>query len=160
MARLRCIDGVLFIDEAEGIQGAEDMLRQAMSEDRVSRLTVGQGKSGAWEGKKLEVDVTASIITTTTATALHWENQTRVFDLWIDESEVQTRQVLRMMANQAAGGEANARNPLCFNGHCWTRTSDPLLVRQVQNTPIFIVLANFWGKVHRFAVNLRWISPN
>ena len=46
------------------------------------------------------------------------------------------------------------------SGHYWTRTSDPLLVRQVQNTPIFIDLAYFWAKVHRFAVNRRRISPN
>ena len=47
-----------------------------------------------------------------------------------------------------------------ISGRCWTRTSDPLLVRQVQNTPIFTDLANFWGKVHRFAVNASWISLN
>ena len=99
------IEGVLMIDEAEGLQGAEYIIRQAMSEGRVARLTVGKGKSGAWEGKLLDVEVTASIITTTTETALHRENQTRVFDLWIDESEEQTRHVLMMMADQAAGGE-------------------------------------------------------
>ena len=99
------IEGVLMIDEAEGLQGAEYIIRQAMSEGRVARLTVGKDESGAWGGKKLSVDVTASIITTTTETALHRENQTRVFDLWIDESDEQTRRVLGMMAEQAAGGE-------------------------------------------------------
>ena len=100
------IGGVLLIDEAEGLQGAEYSIRQAMSERRVARLTVGQDSSGRWTGKQLSVEVTASIITTTTATALHRENQTRVFDLWIDESEEQTRRVLKTLADQAAGGES------------------------------------------------------
>ena len=98
------IEGVLLIDEAEGLKGAEYIIRQAMSEGRVNRLTVGKDESGRWGGKKLEVKITASIITTTTETALHRENQTRVFDLWIDESQEQTRQVLRAQARRAAGG--------------------------------------------------------
>lgn len=100
------IDGVLFIDEAEGMDGAEYIVRQAMSEGRVGRLTVMQDESGSWGGKKLEVEVTASIITTTTALTLHSENQTRVFDLWVDETEGQTRRVLRALADQAVGGQS------------------------------------------------------
>jgi hypothetical protein len=63
-------------------------------------------------GRELEVIVTASFITTTTETALHRENQTRVFDLWIDETEEQTRRVLLGQARRAAGdvGSVPRRN--------------------------------------------------
>lgn len=74
-----------------------------MSEGEVSRLTVGKDKGGDQKSKQLRVAVTASIITTTTRLSLHAENQTRVFDLHIDDSEALTRQVLRRLGAQAAG---------------------------------------------------------
>ena len=40
------------------------------------------------------------------------------------------------------------------------RTADLLLAKHSENTPVFTDLANFWEKVHRFAVFRRWISPN
>jgi len=92
------IEGVLVIDEAEGQQHAEYAIRQAMSEGRVSRMTVDDMK-----GVTLEVEVTASIITTTTAPALHAENETRVFNCCIDDSEEQTRQILAKSAKRAEG---------------------------------------------------------
>lgn len=97
------IEGVLVIDEAEGQKGAEYSLRVAMSEGRVTRLTVNRSK-GQLHGEELEVEVSASVITTTTAAALNVENATRTFDLWIDESEKLTRQILLAEGERAASG--------------------------------------------------------
>ncbi|MEN8184960.1 MAG: hypothetical protein ABFS46_20760, partial [Myxococcota bacterium] len=100
------IEGVLFIDEAEGQRDADYGLRVAMSEGRITRLTVNRSSSGQLVGQELEIEVLASVITTTTATALHAENATRTFDVWIDESEELTALVNAAAAADAAGDTA------------------------------------------------------
>lgn len=103
------IDGVLVIDEAAGFSGAaEYSLRTVMSEGKISRLTVIKGQGGQNKGKRLDVNVTASVITTTTSTALHAENQTRVFDLWTDETEGLTRRINLDLGRRQAGGHPSA----------------------------------------------------
>lgn len=97
------IEGVLLVDEAEGQGRAEYGLRVAMSEGRLTRLTVNKGEDGRNRAEELEVEVAASVVTTTTAPALHAENQTRVFDLYVDEGEDVTREVLARRAREAAG---------------------------------------------------------
>lgn len=97
------VEGVLVIEEADGQKHAMYTLRVAMSEGRVGRMTVNKGKKGRLQGETREVEVSASIITTTTSAALHAENQTRVFDLWVDDGEEQTRRVLTAKARRAAG---------------------------------------------------------
>lgn len=97
------IEGVLVIDEAEGQADAEYQLRVAMSEGRVSRLTVNRSEAGRLAAEKLEVEISASIITTTTAVSLHAENETRLLDLHIDDSAELTRAVMRASAEAAAG---------------------------------------------------------
>lgn len=106
------IEGVLLIDEAEGQGEAEYGLRVAMSEGRITRLTVSKGQGGVNEARELSVEVTASVITTTTAPALHAENQTRVFDLFVDESEKLTGQVLARQAAESAGTVTTADDEL------------------------------------------------
>lgn len=97
------IEGVLLVDEAEGQGRAEYGLRVAMSEGRLTRLTVNKGEDGRNRAEELVVEVAASVVTTTTAPALHAENQTRVFDLYVDEGEDVTREVLARRAQEAAG---------------------------------------------------------
>ena len=101
------IEGVLVIDEAEGQEDAVYTLRVAMSEGVVSRITVNRSDSGRNEAQRLQVEVVASVITTTTETTLHDETQTRVFDLWIDESEGLTAKILVAQAAAAAGGPSS-----------------------------------------------------
>lgn len=97
------IEGVIVIDEAEGQVDAEYQLRIAMSEGTVSRLTVNRSDSGRLAAQELEVEISASIITTTTAVSLHTENETRLLDLHIDDSEALTREVNQAAAEAAAG---------------------------------------------------------
>lgn len=102
------LDGVLVIHEAEGQEDAEYAVRIAMSEGQVTRLTVLKDESGRLSGEQVGTEVNCSIITTTTSASLHQENQTRVFDLWIDESEEQTRRILAQKARAAAGGDSDS----------------------------------------------------
>jgi hypothetical protein len=102
------LEGVLVIDEAEGQKNAEYAIRQAMSEQRVARMTVNKDKVGRNTGEKRVGEVTASIFTTTTAPRLHAENQTRVFDIWIDETEEQTQRIVNRSSQEAAGKKRSA----------------------------------------------------
>lgn len=96
-------EGVLVIHEAEGQQDAEYSIRLAMSEGQVTRLTVNKDSDGRLMGQEVGVEMNCSIITTTTSPSLHRENQTRVYDLHVDESAEQTQRVLEQKALEAAG---------------------------------------------------------
>lgn len=100
--------GVLVIHEAEGQQDAEYSIRIAMSEGEVTRLTVNKDADGRLAGESVGVEMDCSIITTTTAPSLHRENQTRVYDLHVDESQEQTQRVLKQKAREAAGASTDA----------------------------------------------------
>lgn len=97
------IEGVLLLDEAEGQGRAEYGLRVAMSEGRITRLTVNKSESGRNEAEERVVEVAASVVMTTTDPALHPENQTRVFDLYVDEGQEVTEEVVARRAREAAG---------------------------------------------------------
>ena len=122
------IEGVLVIDEAEGQRDAEYELRVAMSEGRITRLTVNRDEDGALVGEELEVEVAASIITTTTEPALHEENQTRVFDLWIDDSESLTAEILQAYADRAEGRDPDLTIELRERWHAAMRLLEPARV--------------------------------
>lgn len=100
-------EGVLVIHEAEGQQDAEYSVRLAMSEGKVTRLTVNKDSDGALVGQRVGVEMNCSIITTTTFPSLHRENQTRVYDLHVDESAEQTKRVLKQKAREAAGASTS-----------------------------------------------------
>ena len=70
------IEGVLVFQEAEGEEAGDYQIRQAMSEGHLERWTVVDGES-----KSVRSYMRGSVFTTTTAVALHAENQTRVFDV-------------------------------------------------------------------------------
>lgn len=101
-------EGVLVIHEAEGQQDAEYSIRLAMSEGQVTRLTVNKDSDGRLMGQEVGVEMNCSIITTTTSPSLHRENQTRVYDLHVDESAEQTQRVLEQKALEAAGMRTDA----------------------------------------------------
>ncbi len=92
------IEGVLVFQEAEGEEHGEYQIRQAMSEGWLERLTVIDGAS-----RTVRTYVCGSVFTTTTEVALHDENQTRVFDLHIDETRELTRRVIDAVARKFVG---------------------------------------------------------
>lgn len=94
--------GLVTIQEAEGQEDARYELREAMSEGRLTRWTVDDGENGM-EARELEVEIDASIVTTTTKPSLYYENATRAFALETDSSPEQTEKVKRAMARRMAG---------------------------------------------------------
>ena len=97
------VEGVLVFQEAEGQQDSEYTTRQAMSEGWLERWTVDENR----KPQVLRVEVRGSVFTTTTAIALHAENQTRVLDLQTDNSPDTTRGVLLDIGARAAGEGAS-----------------------------------------------------
>lgn len=92
------IKGVLVFQEEEGEEHGAYQIRQAMSEGWLERMTVIDG-----ETRTLRTYVRGCVFTTTTAVALHDENQTRVFDLHTDDSPDLTREILLAIAREAEG---------------------------------------------------------
>ena len=93
------IEGVLVFQEAEGEEAGDYQIRQAMSEGHLERWTVVDGES-----KSVRSYMRGSVFTTTTAVALHAENQTRVFDVVTDDSSETTRDLIERVTAKAAGG--------------------------------------------------------
>lgn len=102
---------VIVITEHEGAERAEYALRIAMSEGNVSVLV--PEKVEDTEGSRIEthrrvVEGPASFITTTTRASLHDENETRIMEVTLDESEEQTGRILMAQAKAAAAPRAEA----------------------------------------------------
>lgn len=89
----------LVIFEAAGISGdfSSYMIRSLLSEGRVEYLTVGKTNDGL-KSKLLELEGPTGLIVTTTAVALHPENETRFFSVTVNDSEEHTREILKMEA--------------------------------------------------------------
>lgn len=92
----------LVIQEAAGF--AKDgwvFLRQMLTEGKLDYLSVGHNKEGH-EGKVLQtVEGPMGVMMTTTANALHAEDETRLLSLYVDQSPEQIRRAL--MKNMHAG---------------------------------------------------------
>jgi len=124
------VEGVLAINEASGQRDADYTLRVGMSEGTVSRLTVNRSEAGSLVPEERTVEIRASVITTTTELALHAENQTRVFDLWIDESPGLTAEVIEVRAREAAGESPTDRSgPLSiWHAAMWMLEPVPVVI--------------------------------
>ena len=93
---------ILFIQEHSGSEGAEYSVRTLLSEGEISiMLPVKNEATGNFESIEKRIPATGLVfIETTTRDRVHHENQTRLFDLYVDESEEQTRNILQMQADQ------------------------------------------------------------
>ena len=85
---------VLVFQEADGMRAAEYMVRQVMSEGTVSRLTAKGWFTTAF---------ISSVITTTTRTKIHPENETRAFSISVSPDTELTRRIIMAEAATAAG---------------------------------------------------------
>ncbi len=98
---------IVLITEQDGAEGAEYALRLAMSEGKITSLVAEAGDAVDGEpgirSRHSTVMVQASFITTTTRSRFHDENETRVLEVNLDESAVQTERILDAQAAQAAG---------------------------------------------------------
>ena len=98
---------MLIITEGSGSEESDYPIRSFISEGslRVS-CTVKNQDTGHFEEVDKVVDGPIGYIETTTKTAIHAENATRVFDIYVDESEQQTKLILEAERQRAVQGDA------------------------------------------------------
>jgi len=100
---------ILFVAEHEGSRAADYSIRTSISEGELSLLvTEKDEKTGKLEATQKRVPAKGMVfVETTTKERVHPENQTRLFDIYVDESPEQTARILRMKALQAEKGAPN-----------------------------------------------------
>jgi hypothetical protein len=84
---------VILIAERPGSEDADYSIRTMQSEKRIVFWVPQKGEDGRITTQEKTVEGPAAFIETTTKTHLHPENETRNFDIYIDESEGQTEKV-------------------------------------------------------------------
>lgn len=91
----------LVLYEAAGLNGefATYLLRSLLSEGRVRYETVEKTKDGL-RSRLIEREGPTGLLVTTTAVSLHPENETRLLSLTVTDTQEQTRQILRSLANE------------------------------------------------------------
>jgi len=109
---------VVVIAEMLGGQDADYSIRTFQSEGEIVILVPEKDKgTGRIETKERRVKGPAAFIQTTTRTHLHQENETRSFDLFVDESERQTEMIFKAQ-NAEYRGEADAKDT-CGVARVW-----------------------------------------
>lgn len=93
---------ILFVQEHSGSQASEYSIRTTLSENEISiALPIKDELTGNFTTVEKRVPAVGLVfVETTTKERVHNENQTRVFDLYMDESEEQTEKVLKAEAEQ------------------------------------------------------------
>ena len=91
---------ILVIYESHGSERADYPIRSSISEGKLSFLvTIKNPKTGLYEEKEIDIPAEGlSYIETTTKSQINPENATRFFDLYIDTSKEQTREILRLQS--------------------------------------------------------------
>lgn len=93
---------ILCIAEHTGGEGADYSIRTALSEGEISIMLAEKNElTGKFESIEKRISAEGLVfVETTTKSRVHHENQTRLFDLYTDESEKQTENILLMQAKQ------------------------------------------------------------
>jgi hypothetical protein len=92
---------MLIIYEASGIQNemTSYLIRSLLSEGCIRYTTVEKTQDGL-QSKTLEKEGPTGLITTTTSTHLHPENETRMLSITLLDTQDQTRRIIESLANQ------------------------------------------------------------
>jgi len=87
---------ILVIFELHGAKNADYPIRSSLSEGVLKLLvTVKNPDTGQFEAEEINIPAEGlSYVETTTSSKIHPENQTRLFDIYMDESPEQTQRVL------------------------------------------------------------------
>jgi len=93
---------VVLLTEVHAATEAEYPIRVMQSEKKLTLWVPQKNDEGVIETVERTVEGPAAFITTTTSAELHDENETRTIELTLDESEKQTRKIIKAMASAAA----------------------------------------------------------
>ena len=93
---------MLVIFEAEGMAGDLQtyLIRSLLSEGRIRYQMASKGEGGEIVGKLVELEGPTGLIVTTTAVALHPENETRLLSVTATDTPAQTKAVLLAIAEE------------------------------------------------------------
>jgi hypothetical protein len=100
---------MLVIYEAEGLEEGFHayIVRSLLSEGRISYPITEKGADGKHRARTVVREGPTGLCVTTTAVALHEENETRLISLVADDSGEQTKRILRSLGEQAAAGNSD-----------------------------------------------------
>lgn len=94
---------VLYLQEVVGSEDANYSIRVMQSDGRLEYEATEKTPDGGMKNVVYRTEGPTVIVQTTTKNHLHPENETRVFPLYIDESEEQTGRIVESILKYAAG---------------------------------------------------------
>lgn len=93
----------LVVQEIHGVREVEDNIRLIQSEGKLTRIyAVPDPATGKIKTKSNEVEFQASVVTTTTLYTIHHENLTRIFEIYLDESQEQTKKIFEFIKKKTS----------------------------------------------------------
>lgn len=99
-----CLEGaILYIQEVAGSESADYSIRVLQSDGSLEYESTERMPNGNLQNVVHKVNGPTVIVQTTTKNHLHPENETRVFPIYIDESEEQTERIIQTTLRNAAG---------------------------------------------------------
>jgi hypothetical protein len=94
---------VLYLQEVAGSEDANYSIRVMQSDGRLEYEATEKAPDGSMKNVVYRTEGPTVIVQTTTKNHLHPENETRVFPIYIDESEEQTGRIVQSILKDAAG---------------------------------------------------------
>src|SRR5215208_1868991 len=118
---------VLYIQEVAGSEGANYTIRVMQSDGRLEYEATEKMPDGSLRNVVYRTEGPTVIVQTTTKNHLHPENETRVFPIFIEESEEQTERIVRSKLKEASGRRPGAaeRQRISQRWHDTIRLSEP-----------------------------------
>jgi hypothetical protein len=94
---------VLYIQEVAGSEDAEYTIRVMQSDGRLEYEATEKMPDGGMKNVLYQTEGPTVVVQTTTKNHLHPENETRVFPIYLDESEAQTSRIVGSILKEASG---------------------------------------------------------
>jgi DNA primase len=118
---------VLYIQEISGSEDAEYTIRVMQSDGRLEYEATEKMPDGSMKNVVYQTEGPTVVVQTTTRNHLHPENETRVFPIYIDESEEQTGRIVGSLLKEASGSATSSseRESICRRWHDAIRLLEP-----------------------------------
>jgi hypothetical protein len=94
---------VLYIQEVAGSEDAEYTIRVMQSDGHLEYEATEKMPNGGMKNVVYQTEGPTVVVQTTTKNHLHPENETRVFPIYLDESEAQTSRIVGSILKEASG---------------------------------------------------------
>jgi len=98
---------VLYIQEVAGSEDANYTIRVMQSDGRLEYEATEKMPDGGMKNVVYQTEGPTVVVQTTTKNHLHPENETRVFPIYLDESEAQTARIVGSILKEASGLASN-----------------------------------------------------